>query len=120
MSAHGVSSLQLAGGDAVVISWITFEASNATFPPEVQWSAGAGPVAASGATSTKGATHIHMTAARDRRYHFHFVKLAGLKPRAQYSYKVRPLPINVDCVPNRMARIISDRDKTRARCTKWP
>ena len=86
-------NVQLASGDAVVVSWITFEATNATVPPEVQWVAGGAVAGAASAlaawTSTKGATHIHTTAARDRRYHFHFVKLSGLKARAQYTYKVR-------------------------------
>jgi hypothetical protein len=83
-------NVQLASGNAVVVSWITFEATNATTPPEVHWAAGGGAALAQrGWTSTMGATHIHTTAARDRRYHFHFVKLSGLKARAQYSYKVR-------------------------------
>ena len=87
-------NVQLASGDSVVVSWITFEATNATTPPEVQWmESGNGEDSRAGSTlawtSTKGATHIHTTAARDRRYHFHFVKLSGLKPRAQYTYKVR-------------------------------
>jgi phosphodiesterase/alkaline phosphatase D-like protein len=36
-----------------------------------------------------GVTHTHTTAAKDRIYYMHFVRLTALKPRAKYYYTVQ-------------------------------
>eukprot|EP00755_Sulcionema_specki_P013817 Sspe_Gene.55011::Locus_30304_Transcript_1_1_Confidence_1.000_Length_1890::g.55011::m.55011 len=85
-SATGVPeqiNIQIASPDTVVVSFVTFETS----PPAV-------PLVEMGTESGKltntvrGVTHLHHTAAKDRTYYMHFVRVQGLSPRATYFYKV--------------------------------
>jgi hypothetical protein len=85
-SAYGVPeqvNVQIAGPDAVVIQWITFEKVNPATPPIVKMGKSSGALG----TSITGVTHIHKTAG-NRTYFMHFVRLEGLAPRAKYFYTV--------------------------------
>ena len=86
-SADGVPeqiNVQIGGTtDSVVVSFVTFGPKPAQ-PPTVY----AGTSAAALTTAVHGETHQHVTAAKDRVYWMHFVRLSQLKPRAQYHYKV--------------------------------
>jgi hypothetical protein len=88
-SADGVPeqiNVQIAGPDAVVVQWITHEATAPTDPPVVRLV----PHDASGALSStvEGATHVHTTAG-GRVYYMHFVRLTQLAPRARFFYTVQ-------------------------------
>ena len=76
-------NVQIAGPDAVVVQWITFEKAAPANPPVVNLSSDEGDDAV-----IEGATHAHTTAGK-RTYYMHFVRLEGLAPRAKYSYTVK-------------------------------
>jgi len=78
-------NVQIAGPDTVVVNWVTFEAAAPADAPTAFVGSAAGALT----DSIKGVTHVHVTAAKDRTYYMHFVKLAGLKPRARYFYAVQ-------------------------------
>lgn len=91
-SAHGVPeqvNLQIGGTtDSVVVSFVTFESSPPTAAPTVTIRPADGATGAAGAT-VEGVTHKHVTAAKDRVYYIHFVRVASLRPRERYTYSVR-------------------------------
>ena len=76
--------MQVAGTAAVVLSFVTFEGRPPSEPPRASVSARG----AAAATVVRGVTHAHTTAG-GRTYYMHFVRLAGLAPRAEYGYAVR-------------------------------
>ena len=80
-------NLQLGGPDSVVVSFFTFEKTNATAPPVVEWAA----AGAARQTTIVGATRIHNTATNTRHYHMHFVRLPALVPRGRYGFGSRRL-----------------------------
>lgn len=74
----------MAGPDSVVINFVTFESSAPSSPPVVM----VGESNVSITEKITGVTHTHTTAAKDRVYYMHFVRLNGLKPRTRYYYTV--------------------------------
>ena len=86
-SAYGVPeqvNIQIAGPDAVVVQWITFEANGPADPPAVRMGTASGALG----TVVTGATHTHITPGK-RVYFMHFVRLQGLAARARYFYTVQ-------------------------------
>jgi hypothetical protein len=87
-------NIQIASGDTVVISWVTFELDDIapTDPPVVVASKSASDFLADsssdGASTIKGVTHLHTTAG-GRIYYMHFVRLSGLQEHATYFYTVQ-------------------------------
>eukprot|EP00756_Hemistasia_phaeocysticola_P023628 Hpha_TRINITY_DN15904_c0_g2::TRINITY_DN15904_c0_g2_i2::g.74114::m.74114 len=77
-------NVQIASPDSVVVSWVTFETAAPSKPPTVTASKAGGTK-----TEVQGVTHVHTTAAKDRTYYMHFVRLSGLEARAAYTYTVR-------------------------------
>ena len=77
-------NLQVASPDAVVISFVTFEAAEPTNPPT------ATVTTATTATSTThtGMTHMYETKG-GRKLYMHFIAVHGLTPRATYTYVVQ-------------------------------
>ena len=71
-------NVQLAGPDSVVISWVTF-GDDGKFTP---------PTATVNGKIISGVTHTHRTAAGDRTYFMHFVRVGDLEPRKTY-YSVK-------------------------------
>ena len=98
VSAQGVPeqiNIQIASGDTVVISWVTFVATTPTKPPSVVVRRGKGRLAAdpqttpsTASTTVAGVTHVHTTTG-GRIYYMHFVRLSGLDERAPYTYTVQ-------------------------------
>jgi hypothetical protein len=95
-------NVQIASGDAVVVSFVTYETADPTDPPVVMH--------VPSGTLTKGVTHKHnpcttgaactgdgynkVTGKTEhpyapRTYFMHFVRLSGLAPRSAYEYKVK-------------------------------
>ena len=70
-----------------MLSFVTFEATAPVDPPVAVVAKGSnlGPAP----TSVHGVTHFHETAAGDKRYLMHFIRLSDLAPRTRYSYKVQ-------------------------------
>jgi len=71
-------NLQVANGDTVVVSFVTFEDSAPENPPFVILDG----------KRVEGVTHEHKTPAGTRTLYMHFVRLSGLKPRHKYPYAV--------------------------------
>jgi len=87
-SAQGVPeqvNIQIAGPDAVVVQWVTFEAAAPADAPFVTLTGGGGGAVAA---VHPGATHAHVTGG-GRVYYMHFVRLEGLAPRARFNYTVQ-------------------------------
>ena len=85
-SASGVPeqvNVQVAGPDAVVVQWITFEIKAPANPPVVTLGISSGALN----TSVTGVTHVHKTAG-GRTYFMHFVRLLRLSARTKYYYTV--------------------------------
>eukprot|EP01064_Diplonema_japonicum_P020458 TRINITY_DN2991_c1_g1_i2.p1 TRINITY_DN2991_c1_g1~~TRINITY_DN2991_c1_g1_i2.p1 ORF type:complete len:756 (+),score=271.88 TRINITY_DN2991_c1_g1_i2:58-2268(+) len=72
-------NIQIASGNAVVISWVTFE----SVAPS------AAPTATVNGTAHTGVTHTHTTQAQDRVYYMHFVLVEKLTAGVYYSYTVK-------------------------------
>ena len=86
-SALGVPeqvNIQIAGSDAVVLQWITFEV---TAPADAPFVTLMGDDGADGIVH-RGVTHAHVTGGK-RTYYMHFVRLEDLAPRARYNYTVQ-------------------------------
>jgi hypothetical protein len=86
-SKHGVPeqvNVQIAGPDSVVINFVTFESTPPSDLPVIKMGSSAGSLS----QTITGVTHTHTTAAKDRIYYMHFVRLSGLKPRTKYYYTV--------------------------------
>ena len=86
-------NLQLAAHDAVVAAFVTFEGEKPTQPPQATFSDAAG-----GETLTvRGVTHWYQERNSTtptghhtgRNFTMHFVRLGPLKPRTNYTYKVK-------------------------------
>jgi hypothetical protein len=95
-------NVQVASGDSVVLSFVTFEAAEPTAPPTAKVT-----VAGGTETTIKGVTHKHVTVGctagsipganssdppipQDcRTYYMHFIKVAAMTPKAEYSYTVQ-------------------------------
>jgi hypothetical protein len=109
VSAQGVPeqiNIQIASGDTVVVSWVTFEATRPRHPPRVEVVRGSGrrrdgavpvsnasrsaatPIAVDNTDTISGVTHVHTTSG-GRVYYMHFVRLSGLQERAPYTYTVQ-------------------------------
>jgi hypothetical protein len=84
-------NVQLAGPDSVVINFVTFEAKTPAGPPVVTVGLAEDENKTADKTPLKirGVTHTHVTAAGDRTYYMHFVRLSELKPRGKYHYTVQ-------------------------------
>ena len=72
-------NVQLGGPQSVVISWVTF-GDDGKFTP---------PTATVNGKVIEGVTHTHVTAAGDRTYYMHFVRVGNLLERKLYSYSVK-------------------------------
>ena len=93
-------NVQVASGDSVVLSFVTFEKTAPTKPPMAKVS-----VAGAAEMEVKGVTHKHVTVGCTaggipdkngklvpepcRTYYMHFIKLSEMKPKAKYSYTVQ-------------------------------
>jgi len=71
-------NLQVANGDTVVVSFVTFEDTAPENPPFVVLDG----------KRVEGVTHEHKTPAGTRTLYMHFVRLSGLEPRKKYPYTV--------------------------------
>eukprot|EP00658_Telonema_sp_P-2_P032994 TRINITY_DN2430_c0_g1_i1.p1 TRINITY_DN2430_c0_g1~~TRINITY_DN2430_c0_g1_i1.p1 ORF type:complete len:654 (+),score=156.53 TRINITY_DN2430_c0_g1_i1:294-2255(+) len=80
-------NIQIASPDTVVVSFVTFEPHPLTTPPLLKY----GKTSDLGQQAT-GVSHVHVTAAGDRTYWMHFVKLSNLNPRTRYFYSVGSNP----------------------------
>jgi len=82
MSTPEQVNVQIASGDSVVISFVTFEPHPPTAPPVANLSAeGAAESVA------KGVSHKHVTVG-GRVYWMHFIRASGLRPSTEYEYSV--------------------------------
>ena len=93
-------NVQVASGDSVVLSFVTFEETAPTKPPMAKVN-----VAGAAEMEVKGVTHKHVTVGCTaggvpdkngtlvpepcRTYYMHFIKLSEMKPKAKYSYTVQ-------------------------------
>ena len=80
-------NVQVGGKNSVVIGWITFP-ENASNTVETTPYVRVGLSASSLDQVVSGVSHIHITAAKDRTYLMHFVRLDNLKPKTRYFYSV--------------------------------
>lgn len=88
-------NLQLASSDVVVAAFVTYQDDKPTQPPQAQFSEGPDPSV--GGTVVDGVTHWYVEGTATtkngnhtgRNFSMHFVRLAPLKPRTRYSYRVR-------------------------------
>ena len=78
-------NVQIVSPEAVVVSFVTFELS----PPLLEPAVFAGLHEEGPFQAVTGVTHTHTTAAGDRTYYMHFIKLEELLPRTKYFYKVQ-------------------------------
>lgn len=79
-------NVQLGGEPtAVVLAFVTFEA---TAPEDAPLSRITTTTPGSWIEHT-GVTHVHTTAAKDRTYYMHFVRVSNLTPRERYYYQVK-------------------------------
>lgn len=84
-------NVQIASADSVVISFVTFptntslELATSSSIPIVK--VGTDPKHLN--QTVQGATHLHTTAAGDRTYLMHFVRLSNLHPKTRYYYAVQ-------------------------------
>ena len=94
-------NVQVASGDSVVLSFVTFEDDEPTDPPTAKVT-----VAGGAAATLKGVTHKHVTVGCTagsipgpkgsppvkvdcRTYFMHFIKVSAMTPKATYSYTVQ-------------------------------
>jgi len=85
-SADGVPeqvNVQIAGPDAVIVQFITFETAKPTHPPTVQLGTASGKLD----QTVHGVSHQHITHGK-RVYYMHYVRLSGLTSRGRYYYRV--------------------------------
>ena len=76
-------NVQIAGPDAVVVQFVTFETSAPTKPPVARVGTSSGALAA----VVPGVTHVHQ-AQGNRTYYMHFVRLEHLNAHTKYFYTV--------------------------------
>ena len=81
-------NVQVGGKDSVVIGWITFPENANTTTVETTPYVRVGLSESSLDQVVSGVSHIHVTAAKDRTYLMHFVRLDNLKPKTRYFYSV--------------------------------
>ena len=79
-------NLQAAGAGVVVASFVTFEPKLSSVPPVVQWGTDASKLT----ETTSGVSHWYTEPTGSKRtYVMNFVKMSGLKPHTEYSYRVK-------------------------------
>ena len=66
-----------------MLSFVTFEAAAPGKPPVAMVAKGS--TLGTAPEAVQGVTHYHETAAGDKRYYMHFIRLSGLAARTRYT-----------------------------------